>query len=456
MRTNLLYDLSKQFDGKIFLSVPNVNQFGGLISKSFQNIHLVEQPEIKISSKLKSRILKYIYFIHCYGMPNDKIFSATWVKYQNFKWRNDYSNIKKSIVKLLISVHRQSFLFRNILNQFQLWCINSNNFKDFLWAKNINTVILDGFPNLIPAAPFWIAACKNLGIGSVTIVTNWDHPTCRGYAGIKSKYYYVWGNSMRNELQTHHDIDPQYIKEAGSLLFDFYSHPNYLNRQNFLKLKSEFSISDKYVLIITNSPNYHHNLKIIKFIRNNLENDIQLVVRLHPSFLHKPYKERLQNHIRYNQENDNVIYFFPQLNDSLIPTDMSYEEIQLSSSLVANAQVFINLMSTMILDGIISNKKLINIVFDWEKDDWSILKLGLSKNRIHLNRTLDNKLMYFARNRTELIALIKSFINEPSNSNGKYLNIDHTIKAECGPIDGNGNRRIISMINKAAKMVGNG
>ena len=53
------------------------------------------------------------------------------------------------------------------------------------------------------------------------------------------------------------------------------------------------------------------------------------------------------------------------------------------------------------------------IVFDWEKDDWSILKLGLSKNRIHLNRTLDNKLMYFARNRTELIALIKSFINEP-------------------------------------------
>ena len=29
------------------------------------------------------------------------------------------------------SVHRQSILFRNILNQLQLWCINSNNFKDF-------------------------------------------------------------------------------------------------------------------------------------------------------------------------------------------------------------------------------------------------------------------------------------------------------------------------------------
>jgi CDP-glycerol glycerophosphotransferase (TagB/SpsB family) len=308
---------------------------------------------------------------------------------------------------------------------------------------------------LIPAASFWIAACKNLEIGSVTIVTNWDHPTVRGYAGIKSKYYYVWGNSMRNELQTHHDIDPQYIKKVGSLLFDLYSHPDYLKSQDYLNFKSKLPISDKYVLIITNSPTFQYNLKIIKFIRNNLEKDIQIIIRLHPSFLHKPYKERIENHIRYNEHNDNVIYFFPQLNDSLIPTDMSYEEMQLSSSLVANAQVVISTMSTMILDGIISKKKLINIAFDWEKDDWSILKLGLLKNRIHLNRILDNKLMYCAQNRTELIALIKSFINEASNSNGKYLNIDHTIKAECGPIDGKGNWRIISMINKAAKMVGN-
>ena len=123
---------------------------------------------------------------------------------------------------------------------------------------------------------------------------------------------------------------------------------------------------------------------------------------------------------------------------------MSFDEIQLSASLIFNARVIVNSMSTMILDGLICKTPVVNIAFDWKKNILIYLLASKQEYRIHLKRILKANGLFLAKNRRELVSLINKLFQskkfEYNESNKEIIN------NVCGVIDGLVINRIVENI----------
>ena len=214
-----------------------------------------------------------------------------------------------------------------------------------------------------------------------------------------------------------------------------YSNPSFILSNKQINNNHDRNVPKKYVLFLTNSPYYPHNLDLVKYIREQLQNNITLIIRLHPLYLDSYAKNEFEKHKEYDKQNSNLIYFYPNSSNKSLSADMSYEEIQLSASLVANARVVINCMSTMLLDGLINNKRVINIAFDWQKGISHPNPLSIAEYRLHLRRVINAPGSYIARTRHELSTQLFQLVDyKPISKNSSI--IDEIILNECGVING--------------------
>ena len=250
---------------------------------------------------------------------------------------------------------------------------------------------------------------------------------------------------MKEEMIKYHDIKPSKLDISGSIIFDMYSDPSFILTVEQINSLYSKNIPKQYVLFVTHSPYYPYNFELIKYIRKQIQNDITLVIRLHPLYLDNFAKNELEKHKKYDVANQNVIYFYPISASNSLSADMSYKEIQLSASLLANAKVIINCMSTMLLDGLINNKPVINIAFDWEKGTLIANTLSIAEYRIHLSRVINAPGTYLVRTRAELSDLIYELVNQRLELKGSSI-IDEIILNECGVIDGSATMNIANHV----------
>lgn len=360
----------------------------------------------------------------------------------------NYPPIKKIFVLILSRIHCNFYYFRKALRLLAYLLLIDSRYTALLKEKNIDKVLLDGLTSLWPINAYWIAASKNLGLETTTIITNWDHPTTRGYESIDSNQYLVWGKSMKEEMIKYHDIKPSKLDISGSIIFDMYSDPSFILTVEQINSLYIRNIPKQYVLFVTHSPYYPYNFELIKYIRKQIQNDITLVIRLHPLYLDNFAKNELEKHKKYDVANQNVIYFYPNSASNSLSADMSYKEIQLSASLVGNAKVVLNCMSTMLLDGLINNKPVINIAFDWEKGTLIANTLSIAEYRIHLSRVINAPGTYLVRTRAELSDLIYELVNQRLELKGSSI-IDEIILNECGVIDGSATMNIANHVIKS-------
>ena len=146
-----------------------------------------------MSSK-KQKIYRYINLIQTFGLPHEKIYTAIWVKKKLFEQNTDKTWFKKLIVLTLSRIHCNFYLFRRVIRFLTYQLLIDSRYTELLKEKNIDKVIIDGLTSLWPNNACWIAASKNIGLRITTIITNWDHPTTRGYESISANQYLVWGN----------------------------------------------------------------------------------------------------------------------------------------------------------------------------------------------------------------------------------------------------------------------
>ena len=108
----------------------------------------------------------------------------------------------------------------------------------------------------------------------------------------------------------------------------------------------------------------------------------------------------------------------------------------------------INCMSTMLLDGLISRKKVINIAFDWQKLISHPNPLSIAEYRLHLRRVINLPGTYLARTRHELSTQI--FDLAYCDPTKKYSSIiDEIILNECGIINGSSTTNIANHLIKS-------
>ena len=445
LRSNLLNNLISYSNSKIVIAVADPNAFFDLVSRFKGRVSFIRSPKLIYSHSKKRKIYRYINLIQTFGLPKDKIYSAIWVKKKLFEKNTNYPPIKKIFVLILSRIHCNFYLFRKILRFLTYPLVIDPRYTALLKEKNIDKVLLDGFTSLWPINAYWIAASKKLGLETTTIITNWDHPTTRGYESIEANQYLVWGKSMKEEMIKYQDINSSKLDISGSIIFDMYSDPTFILPVEQMNSSYSRNIPKQYVLFLTHSPYYPYNFELIKYIRKQIQNDITLVIRLHPLYLDNFAKNELEKHKKYDVANQNVIYFYPNSASNSLSADMCYKEIQLSASLVGNAKVIINCMSTMLLDGLINNKPVINIAFDWGKGSLIANPLSIAEYRIHLSRVINAPGTYLVRTRAELSDLIYELVNQRLELKGSSI-IDEIILNECGVIDGSASINIAKNI----------
>ena len=260
-----------------------------------------------------------------------------------------------------------------------------------------------------------------------------------------SDYYFVWGKSMHDEMVEYHDISHDKIIIAGSIIFDMYAKDSYILSSKVINDKIQNEFPNEYVLFLSHSPYYPYNLQLIRFISKILNDRSKLVVRLHPLFTDKSAENELELHKELEKNNPNIIYVYPNSSSDSLSGDMGYNEVQLSSSMVANANIVINCLSTMLLDCMINNIPTINIGFDWYENDSLIIPLAIAEHRVHLKRVVNSGFSYTAHSKDELKSLLLKDVNEKKNKN---IIINDIITNECGHITGNVAKDISDKIAK--------
>ena len=267
LSTKLIQELIIKMKGKLIIATHNNSELQYLEKEYNNKITVINFPE-EPSLRFKSTILNYISIINAFGMPNDSWGSSTWLKNELYFKKNKIGYINRIFIKSLIKVYQNSNLLRLFIKSIHLKLLLSDSFKIILEKYKINLIILDGLSVISSLHPYWIKASKELNIKSVTIITNWDHASSKGYAGLNTSYYYVWGQSMEKELIKFQNISKDKIKILGSSLFDLYSKSGFI--KSSLQIKNK-QLPEKYILFITNSPTYNNNLKIVKYLRHPME-----------------------------------------------------------------------------------------------------------------------------------------------------------------------------------------
>jgi len=432
IRSGFINSLASKNYGKVYVATPEQINYKIDSKHNKEKIVLIDHPKLVTLYGIKGFLLKIINQIQIYGMPNDPKYSALWIKRAILKSDDKISLYQRYFVLSMSYIHSKILvvrkLFKYIIKTFQI----DENFTRTLKNLNINYIILDGLSSFIPINVYWISSAKKLKIETTTIITNWDHATTRGYQTIESDDYYVWGKSMKKEMMVYQDIPPNKIREVGSVIFDLYS-------KNFLKINEtqneklfKQSHSD-YILFLTNSPYYPYNLEIAKLIHELIPNKKTLIVRLHPLYANKKQCSQFED---YAEKHKNIKIIQPKP-ECKWPGDMATNEILLSSSLVANSEFIISTMSTMILDAIILNKKVLNISFDWIKKELIPLQMSLLQDRIHVKRVTVEKNILHARSKSELKQMILNNLDlEDYNYEYKARLKYPLVLQECGKIDG--------------------
>lgn len=443
VRSGLVNSLSSKIDGQIYIAVPNVINFVESVNILMNNIKIIQQPLLPTLPFIRHKLLELINQIQIFGMPNDPKYSALWIKKYIFKNNSNKSFSRKFFILFLANIHSRFGVVRKLCKLIVCKYQTDKNFTKILTELKINEIVLDGISSLIPINTYWISSGKHLGIKTTTILTNWDHPTTRGHQTIESDKYLVWGNSMKEEMSKYQDLPSHKIKEVGSIIFDYYSNKAFLihhNKHNY----PNGQLNGNYILLLTNSPYFPHNFSIIKFVQSIIPNDKKLLVRLHPLYANITFEKEMDHHKNFEKKHKNITYIYPKSECRGLPGDMNMDEIQLSSLLVANSNMIITTMSTMVLDAIILNKSLINIAFDWKKGELIPQKMSLQDYRIHVNRVKDSSNIIHSRSKLEFKSMILKYLNNGQHFSNKKQNIHHlVVKQECGQIDGLVSERIV-------------
>jgi len=289
--------------------------------------------------------------------------------------------------------------------------------------------------------PAVVAKAKKMKIPVLAFITSWDNLSTKNRMVFEYDGFFVWSPQMKKELlHFYPSAISKPISVVGAPQFDVFFQEKYImSREEFCK-KNKLDYTKKIVLYALGSPNflqeYHGAIELSRRISNEELRDVLLLVRPHPLF----DKAELQSTFQQFLPTDVVLQ--NTSNPRLALSKRSQNESQIYDwvNTFRHADIIVNLSSTVVVDGAIFDKPIVNLDFDPEPDkpNQRLVK-DVNHRWTHFKTIAESGGVWLVNDTDELVAAIKTYLQTP------YLHCEKRqwiAEYVCGFLDGKSGYRL--------------
>jgi len=271
------------------------------------------------------------------------------------------------LIKAATAVLRRSSAARKALVRYQM-----------RYTPSIYTDLFEKYhPDLVVAStPGWrydrylLREAARRGVPRAVAIVGWDNPSSYRLPGAPMDYATCWSETQKDELVRGSDWLPERVNIGGIPTYDGY----------FLK-KWQISREDYYALhgldpnrkllayassFVTFSPNYPNIEALARLVSSDgLREPCQLLIRLHPNhFMAGSLYEQEANRVRQLIKDLPYVHLVEPvpLGDGL--SYYSGEDMPEKSSMMAYADVFLTVYSTMVVETAVHNRPIVSVCID--------------------------------------------------------------------------------------------
>ncbi len=326
---------------------------------------------------------------------------------------------------------------------------------------------------VIGSTPGWrqdrylLREASERNVRTASIVLGWDNPSSYSLPGAPIDRITCWSDIQKEELILGSDWDPERVNIGGIPIYDGYFENRWLMpREEYFKLHGldpDRKLLSYACSFISFSPNYQNIEALADLISSDaLVTPSQLLIRLHPNhfwdnWLFQDERERIY---RLAQRYPHVHVVDPVP----IGGELGYysgEDMPEKTSMMAHADVFLTVYSTMVVEAAIHDRPIVSVCIDAPRGWGYVRRFYLRKYSLPLSKIGDwpthdrfrksgaGKVVYDI---TQLQEAINSYLNHPGADSENRRSF---IEREVTFTDGCAGRRtgeiLLSMLEGGAK-----
>lgn len=237
------------------------------------------------------------------------------------------------------------------------------------------------------------ASARN--VRTASIVLGWDNPSSYSLPGAPVERITCWSDIQKEELILGSDWDPERVNIGGIPIYDGYFESRWLMpREEYFKLHGldpDRKLLSYACSFISFSPNYQNIEALADLVSADaLVTPSQLLIRLHPNhfwdnWLFQDERERIY---RLAQQYPHIHVVDPVP----IGGELGYysgEDMPEKTSMMAHADVFLTVYSTMVVEAAIHDRPIVSVCIDAPRGWGYVRRFYLRKYSLPLSKIGD-------------------------------------------------------------------
>jgi hypothetical protein len=232
-------------------------------------------------------------------------------------------------------------------------------------------------------------------VRTASVVVGWDNPSSYSLPGASVRDITCWSEIQKEELTLGSDWDPGHVHIGGIPIYDGYLRKQWeLSREEYFRLHGldpQRKLLSYACSFVSFSPNYQNVEALADLVASDrLGEPCQLLVRLHPNhfwdnWLFADERERIYRLAR-ERAHVHVVEPVP------IGGELGYysgEDMPEKASMMAHADVFLTVYSTMVVEAALHDRPIVSVCIDAPRGWGYTRRFYLRKYSLPLSRIGD-------------------------------------------------------------------
>jgi hypothetical protein len=305
-------------------------------------------------------------------------------------------------------------------------------------------------PNLVIASSpgfrmdrFLLREAASRSVPSVAAIVSWDSSSSYGLPGAKVDWITCWSEIQKQELIGGADWPASRVNVGGMPPYDGYvRHTWLLPRQEYFKMHG-LDPQRKLLAYASSFVSWSPNLQNVEaladlVINERLSQPAQLLVRLHPIHMSGHYVEEADRIRLLAREHAHIHVVEPVPLGDL--GHYSGEDMAEKASMMAHADVFLTVYSTMCVEASFQERPIVSVCIDsqagWPGKFWlPMSQIGVWPTHSRFRTSEAGRVVY---NQDELCQALDAYFTEPSADSAAQRAF---LERECTFVDGSAGKR---------------